>query len=238
MNTTLAAMHHQGLIFSANQGSLQEANHEQCALLSTGFTQLDQLLGGGWPTSGVINLQSEPAIGEFTLLQGMFAKAQQEGMVVLINPPAEPCIEWLLAQHVSLDRVVILRPENDAHALWAAEQCARSSSCALVWLWHQGLSFAQARRFNLACQQSAALLVLVNYHSQTSALPVHMSMQLCQQSQQLKVTLLRQQGRFARGEITLDRTQLWPFLLYSQRVQQGALHTLNAIAEPTHYEVG
>lgn len=238
MNTTLAAMHHQGLIFSANQASPLDNHDGLQETLGTGFTQLDELLGGGWPTSGVINLLSEPAIGEFRLLQGAFSKAQEEGLVVLINPPAEPCIHWLLAQHLSLERVLILRPENDTHALWAAEQCTRSSSCALVWLWHSGLSFAQARRFNLASQQSAALLVLVNYQQQAPSLPVQVSIKLSQQAQQLRVTLLRQQGRFARGEIIIDKTQLWPFLTYSQRLQHGSLHSLNTHTEPEHYEVG
>ncbi|MFY8274163.1 hypothetical protein AAEU32_08560 [Pseudoalteromonas sp. SSDWG2] len=238
MNTTLAAMHHQGLIFSAKQPHNDSDQEAQQQPVSSGFAKLDQLLSGGWPQSGVINVQSDPAIGEFTLLQGTFTKAKEDTMVVLINPPAEPCIHWLLSQNVHPERVVILRPENDTHALWAAEQCTRSSSCALVWLWHQGLSFAQARRFNLACQQSGALLVLVNYQRQVSALPVHMSINVSQHEQQLKVTLLRQQGRFARGEVILERTQIWPFLQYSHRMQRSNVHAFSAFTHTPHYEVG
>ncbi|WP_158677894.1 hypothetical protein [Pseudoalteromonas sp. T1lg76] len=235
MNTTLAAMHHQGLIFSANQDRGAEQQESE-TVLSSGFSALDRLLGGGWPQSGVIHLSSEPAIGEFTLLQGALVKAREQGLVVLINPPAEPCIQWLLAQGVAPARLLILRPQSTAHALWAAEQCSRSSSCALVWLWHQGLSFTQARRFSLACQQSQALLVLVDYQCQSAALPVQISMRLQQQQQGLQLVLLRQQGRFARGEVTLSKVQLWPFLRHSHKQMASSLTQLQPAAQ--HYEVG
>ncbi|KJY94838.1 hypothetical protein [Pseudoalteromonas ruthenica] len=213
MNSTLASMQHQGLIFNAKAQSEQT---ESCPLTytPTGFSELDALLQGGWPDAGVISVFSQPAIGEFRLLQALLS-AQQSGLIILINPPAEPCAHWLAQLQIASERVVILRPKSDSEALWAAEQCARSSSCALIWLWQEGLSFTQVRRFNLACQQSQAVLVLLSYSTQPYSLPVQLSVHILPTDSGLTVRLLRQQGRFASGEVHLRRTQLWPFLHYS-----------------------
>ena len=239
MNSMLAQMQSKGLIFNAQSREQLACESNENASLETGFSSLDQLLNGGWPSSGVISIHSAPGVGELALLQNLFSKpsAIKDGsLVVFINPPADPCMQWLASMGLADDQVLLLRSEDHAQALWAAEQCSRSSSCASVWFWHQPLSFAQARRFNLATQQSQTSLVLLNYQQQKSQLPVQLSLSIAQQDNNaLSVTLLRQQGRFARGQVSIDYIQLWPFLAYSSAFSHQHAH--NYEITPVH-EVG
>ena len=59
------------------------------------------------------------------------------------------------------------------------------------------------------------MLVLLSYSTQPCSLPVQLSVHILPSDCGLTVRLLRQQGRFASGEVHLRRTQLWPFLHYS-----------------------
>jgi len=58
---------------------------------------------------------------------------------------------------IALDRMIVLRPSNLSDAMWAIDQSLRSSAVASVVARLETLSELNARRFQLAAEQSGAL---------------------------------------------------------------------------------
>ena len=84
------------------QGNNQQAAYQA---VSSGFAELEQKLAGGFPATGLIDIQTEYAIGELRLLLPYLVQQQSQGrLLVLIAPPAQPCADmfstmfakWLL----------------------------------------------------------------------------------------------------------------------------------------------
>ena len=137
---------------------LWHGNSQQAAYqaVSSGYAQLDQQLAGGFPASGVIDLQSDIGIGELRLLLPYLQQQHTDGrLLVLICPPAQPCADMLAAHGINLTQLLLLRPRQTKDALWAAEQCLQSGVVSTVLLWQHRLTLAQARRLQLAAFQGA-----------------------------------------------------------------------------------
>jgi protein ImuA len=117
------------------------------AVVPSGFADLDQVLGGGWPVPGLLELLcDQPGVGELQLLvplmKSLSAHITTETAVrkpvLWINPPYEPHA-LALAQH-GLDPAQHWCMQNLSmgDALWAAEQSLRSGACAILLCWLQG----------------------------------------------------------------------------------------------------
>jgi len=125
----------------------------------TGHSQLDRLLpGGGWPEAALSEiLLAAPGAGELQLLWPTLARlTQAKERVVLVAPPYIPYPHAWLAAGVDLRWLVLIdAPERDA--LWAAEQCLRSGSCAAVLCWPQRIDDRGLRRLQLAAATGQTL---------------------------------------------------------------------------------
>jgi hypothetical protein len=61
---------------------------------------------------------------------------------------------------VPFERLMIVRPESDADALWAADQALRSRAAVVVWLWRERLAPHDARRLHLSAEEGGAVGLL------------------------------------------------------------------------------
>ncbi len=129
------------------------------AMHPTGHPALDQLLpGGGWPEAALSEiLLAAPGAGELQLLWPTLARLTRAGeRVVLVAPPCVPYAPAWLAAGVDL-RWLLMIDADEREALWAAEQCLRSGSCAAVLCWPQRIDDRGLRRLQLAAATGQTL---------------------------------------------------------------------------------
>ena len=125
----------------------------------TGHAQLDALLpGGGWPEAALSEiLLAAPGAGELQLLWPTLARLTRAGeRIVLVAPPHIPYPHAWFAAGVDL-RWMTLINADEREALWAAEQCLRSGSCAAVLCWPRRIDDRGLRRLQLAAATGQTL---------------------------------------------------------------------------------
>lgn len=125
----------------------------------TGHALLDeQLPEGGWPAAALTELLlASPGCGELQLLWPSLARLTREGgRVVLVAPPFIPYAPAWQAAGVDL-RWLAQVEAPQAEALWAAEQCLRSGSCAAVLCWPGRADDRALRRLQVAAETGQAL---------------------------------------------------------------------------------
>ncbi len=132
---------------------------------SAGCTELDALLphGGYAPGSVVEYLRTAPACGACTLVWAAASAAMQttKGFLVVVDtlqhiyPPA------LASQGIDLAKVVFVRPQSHADALWAVDQALRTQAVAAVVSELELFDDRAARRLQLAAEhgQGRALVL-------------------------------------------------------------------------------
>ncbi|MGN5518769.1 translesion DNA synthesis-associated protein ImuA [Halopseudomonas sp. Lyrl_26] len=125
----------------------------------TGHAQLDAVLpGGGWPEAALSELLlAHPGSGELQLLWPTLARlTRARERVVLVAPPFIPFAPAWLQAGVDL-RWLVLVQASEKEALWAAEQCLRSGSCAAVLCWPERINDRGLRRLQLAAATGESL---------------------------------------------------------------------------------
>ena len=137
-------------------------NHSQRSL-PTGHGRLDaQLPGKGWPLGAITELISgQPGLGEFSLLFPALAKMGQRGQwLVLVDPPWIPYPASLHGHGLPLERLLLIRTQNEKESLWACEQALRANRGGAVLAWPAQISFARLRRLQLAAEENGKLAFL------------------------------------------------------------------------------
>jgi cell division inhibitor SulA len=200
-----------------NKQLIWQADHKLpiANLNSTGFSELDSELQGGFPQQGVMDIDSPMGIGEIRLLLPNLLVRQQaaEKLLVFIAPPTQLNGEMLAEYGFALQHILILQPSSAQHALWSAEQCLKSGCCDAVLLWHQDLEIHHVKRLQLAAQQGDALQILLRQNRQISvSLPVTLGMKLRAHPQGLKIQVTKCKGRWPSQPFTLSMRQSWPAL--------------------------
>lgn len=216
MHELIQNLHSKQLIWKGNRVEVPREFH------CTGFSELDHRLGGGFPTSGVIDIQSPQGIGELRLLMPFVQKQASERLFVLINPPGYLCAEYLYAQGISPSQVLLLYPDSPQHALWAAEQCLKSGACCGVCLWHSGIEIHQAKRLQVASEVGHSLQFLfkpapANNDTQVFSLPVSLSLTLSPHEMGLSVAITKRKGGFVRDQFVINMHDRWPELTTSEK---------------------
>ena len=188
---------------------------------TSGHEELDQLLYGGWPCAGLIELNfQQSGIGELRLLWPLLQQQQQDNnasLQVWINPPAGLHAQALAQAGINLQRLVIVQCANPQEALWAAEQSLLSGCCEYVLLWHRHMHTSAAKRLQWAAKNNQALLFwLREDNTQPSALPISARLQLTPCPQGLQITVTKLQGQWPPAERTICLASHWPEL-HSQK---------------------
>jgi len=147
--------------------------------VSTGYKRLDDALNGGFPTSGLIHIHSLVGLGEIRLVLPAIKDKTAHQLCAFIAPPFELNAEFLLAEGLNLENVMLIDTQDPQQALWSAEQCAKSGACAAIFIWHQKLSITQAKKLEVAALKGDCLGFLFESGKHTlNNLPVSLSMSL------------------------------------------------------------
>jgi hypothetical protein len=131
--------------------------------LPSGFAALDeQLPGGGWPRSGLIEiLVARFGSGELELLLPALTALTRTATArwcVWVAPPLMPFAPALAARGVVLGRIAVVEPGT--RALWAFEQTLGSGACEAVLAWARQPRARDLRRLQLAAERGRTLGVL------------------------------------------------------------------------------
>ena len=113
--------------------------HVADAGTGTGFSALDEVLADrGWPQAGLVELLCEDCgIGELRLLSPALATlaSTDKRCIAWINPPHLPYPPALQTAGIDPSRVLLVRVQDHADALWAFEQACKSGACSAVLGW-------------------------------------------------------------------------------------------------------
>lgn len=156
MNTQLHTLMQQGLIWHG------QTTDSQATTLSSGFQQLDKVLGGGWQYPGLHEWQLQTPFSEQALLLPLIQQAvtQKQAAVFWINPPA-----WLSAAGLHScglnESMQVVIQTNAEKAAWAFEQVLQTrNALALGWFEQKTTTAQCVRRWYKAAQTGQMGVVL------------------------------------------------------------------------------
>lgn len=130
---------------------------------STGSPELDQLLPErGFPPGSVVEWIAEHSGGGAISLAWLTLKqaAQRPGWIVVVDPQSEFYPPAMGNLGVDLERVLVVRPRNEADALWAFDQALRSPGVVAAWMRRDRLREHDFRRLQLAAEAGQTLGLL------------------------------------------------------------------------------
>ena len=174
-------------IWRARQHALNENK------FSLGVHALDKALNGGVCAAGLIRVSSLIGIGEVSFFKHLLIQPRPHKLRVFINPPANIQAPWLTTLGINLEQVLIVHPKTAEDALWAAEQCLKSTACHCVLLWNKTLNAKQARRLQVAATHNDALCMLYTPPgAQTVSLPIILDLTLHRHDEHLVINIIKQ----------------------------------------------
>ena len=128
--------------------------------ISSGCPDLDACLpeGGYAPGTIVEWLEPMPGSGGLYLAIAAARHAIADGKyLVVVDPQQRFYPPAARSMGIPIERLVVLRPTNEADSLWSIDQALRCSAVGAVIAHLDHLSELQARRFQLAAEQGRAL---------------------------------------------------------------------------------
>ena len=210
MHDIIQHLKSQHLVWQAN---LTKTDPQQLRT-SSGFSELDDLLGGGFPPHGVVEMESIGSIGELRLLAPYLKATQTNGVTAFIQPPA--LVNSLFLHYIGLDinQVWVVNPTHPKDALWAAEQCLKSGVCSNVLLWQEELEIHQVKRLQVASEQGTCPLFMLKPNmTNRLSLPVSLSLKLQGNVQGVKVEVLKRKGGWSKGSVDISFQHHYPQLV-------------------------
>jgi len=214
MNMSFALEHPQ--VWSAKQLQQSPQKHQ-----ASGHEELNQLLYGGWPEAGLVELNySHQGIGELRLLWPLLEQRQesekgteQANLQIWVNPPAGIHSQALAQAGINLQQLVIVQCANPKEALWATEQSLQSGCCRYVVLWQQHMRTSEAKRLQWAAKDNDALLFWLRESStDRSGLPISARLELSPCPQGIRVEVSKLQGQWPPAGRTIPLNDHWPEL--------------------------
>lgn len=177
---------------------------------STGFTELDRELHGGWPPGALIELMLRQAgIGELFLLTSLLAElSRTHRLNVWINPPFIPYAPALAQRGIALESLLIVRGKPQHH-LWACEQALRNAACGAVLYWPADqLRYAELRKLQVAAAtQNAMGFLFRDQRAAQQTSPAALRLQLDFFETQLSIHIIKHRGYAAGQNLLLPREE-------------------------------
>jgi len=231
-HSTIESLKQQRLVWSASHSysPLQGLYY-----LASGYAELDQALGG-WPASGLVELQIERmGIGELRLLLPALAALTKgehaHKLQVWLDAPSQLMPQGLGGAFS--DQLVVLNEPKHELKLWALEQLFRSGACSAVVFWVKALKPAQAKRLQIAAKESNTLGFMLSYSSaQSVSLPISLRMELSASLNGLMLNVFKRQNAFPLAPFEVNLQQHFPELF--ERTTRPAIHAYqhNVLAFP------
>lgn len=174
--------------------------------ISTGFSELDDALHGGWPRGTLAEiLFSQFGSGEMRLLMPALARlSRQSQWIALIAPPFIPYAPALAAAGIDLKRLLIVKPRSAEEGLWATEQALRSGTCAAVLAFVKTTDATSLRRLQWAAEAGGGLGFIFRSQwqvVQSSPIPVRLRVE--PRAQGFNVQVLKRRGGWPVGPLNL-----------------------------------
>lgn len=173
----------------------------------SGFSELDELLGGGWPQGALTEIMtSRQGIGALRLLMPALARlSQDDRWICWVAPPHIPYAPALLNAGIDLSRILLVHPGAQQDGLWAVEQSLRCGNCAAVLAWPTLDDKVILRRLQLAAEAGDALGVLFRprhfvQRPSAAALRIQLAPGI---DGGLSVSILKRRGGWAAGPVHL-----------------------------------
>lgn len=132
--------------------------------ISTGCPAIDaELPGGGLHGGTIVEWVSDWAGDGATTLALLAVRSAmgEHRHAVLVDPQNEFYPPAAAALGIDLSRLIILRPTNNADALWCLDQSLRCPAIAAVVAWQNRIDEINARRLQLAAEQGGTLGLLL-----------------------------------------------------------------------------
>lgn len=186
MKTSLTALYDNPNIWRASQRTSCEQKY------ALGHQPLDHALNGGIAPSGVVRISSHTGIGELSLFKAVLTEPQKHKLRVFINCPAIIQAPWLNAFGIDLKQTLAINTQSDDDALWAAEQCLKSTACHCVVLWNNKLTAKTARRLQVASTHNDALCLIFCDNPRDTSLPISLDLSLHRHEKNVTVDVLKQ----------------------------------------------
>jgi hypothetical protein len=140
----------------------QGPRHASPEVEPSGHASLDAALpGGGLPRGALTEVLHEyDGTHELTLLLPLVVRmTQAQRRIVFVHPPYIPYAPAFVAAGADPWALHTIANCSD-EGLWTAEQCLRSTTCALVVCWLRQANDRQLRRLQLAAESGRAMGVL------------------------------------------------------------------------------
>lgn len=188
-------------------------------LLPSGYAELDQKLGGGWPDKGIVELQIEKTgIGEIRLLLPLLVSLQQQqvrqqSLCLWVAPPARLNAQVLQSAGFSLENTIVAVDVCEHEAFWIAQRSLSSGCCSAVILWCNEFTPSQAKRLQLAAKEGNCLGIVLRPPSEVEqSLPISVRMNLSTDTHGLKLAIGKRLGGYPVSPFNVDMSTRWPQL--------------------------
>lgn len=183
----------------------------QLDTLASGFHELDQLLGGGWPIGTLTELiHQHDGSGELSLLLPTLAACTLHNgqRAAFVTPPHSPYAPALLNAKIQLERLTIVQAAEQT--LWASEQLLRSGLFDIVVLWAAKTSNREQRRLQLAAETGHAVAICYR-PSSTASEHSAAGLRVCLQAQAntLHLDVIKSRGSRKIRPVILTQAQLF-----------------------------
>lgn len=165
--------------------------------VSTRIDNLDQNLGGGWPSHAGIELCVPTFAVEWYLLAKQLARVTHAGKIgVLINPPHGLMACKLISDHIHLANLWVVETQGNADFVASAIECVRTHSCDVVAAWEpKGMQYVHLRKCMMACADNPGLFFLVrNVFARRTSSPATLRLKLKPQLDSVEVEIFKQKG--------------------------------------------
>lgn len=140
--------------------------------LRSGFSELDEALGGGFPRGTIASLEGPPSSGRTALLAGVLAEATQRGLAAIVDRSAAsgqvlgslypPDLE---RAGVQLDRVLIVRAQSTLEIARCTDILLRSRAFTAVAMPAAQLRATVWSRLGGLAQKAGAVLFALGMHA-------------------------------------------------------------------------
>lgn len=177
------------------------------AVLTTGFAELDEALGGGWPAGALVEVLVERyGCGELGVLMPALTSLgltdDDPGWVTWVSPPFAPYPPALMRRGLAAERLLIVEPPagpaavRTRHVLWTVEQVLRSGASSAVLAWLPAATNETAlRRLQLAAEQRRVITVLFRpLPAQRQRSPAAVRLKVCAEQGATRIEVLKRRG--------------------------------------------
>ncbi len=167
MQPNLQRLIEKGVVWQG-QTKAPQADH----YIKTGFSKLDELLGGGWQTPGLHEWQLETPFSEQRLLLPLAQQAIEQGLAVFwVNPPAQLSAASL-HYHDLADAMHVVVEAKASDACWALEQILQTkNTMAFAWLPQKETTSPKVRRWYKAADSGQMGIVISGFSDHPEARP-------------------------------------------------------------------